>query len=155
MNTQQITIVYSDVEIRYDESSNRWNFELRGRERFADSLKAAKEAIDKPEPVKKKPFARISAFRTVRWPMRGQSTFEKVEVTSVAAREGDGPSIQVWVVTRGSSEKVAANSIYQDTPGNIALMETYVEREKEVERLQAEKTKIEKSLTRIEIPSED
>ena len=59
-------VFHDGVEIEYRESDNQWFFELRGRERKADSLKAAKEAIDKPEPKPKKKFEPIAGWMTER-----------------------------------------------------------------------------------------
>jgi hypothetical protein len=43
-----MTITHDDITITYDEKDNRWHFELRGRQRSAESLAKAKEFIDKP-----------------------------------------------------------------------------------------------------------
>lgn len=51
-----ITITHNGVTITYSEVENKFVFELRGRERKVDSLREAREAIDKPAPKVKKPF---------------------------------------------------------------------------------------------------
>ena len=60
-----LTVEYSGITIEYIEDDNKFRFELRGRERKAESLKQAKEWIDKPEPVKK-PSKKFERFQVTR-----------------------------------------------------------------------------------------
>jgi hypothetical protein len=46
----EVKVVCKGIEIKYDENSNCWNFELRNLERSAETLLKAKQAIDKPTP---------------------------------------------------------------------------------------------------------
>lgn len=87
MNEQPaITVEHSGIVITYDEAANLFRFTLRGRERSAESLAKAREAIDKPVKVKGKPFERFQAWFTQ------YGSVQKVEVTSIA----EGGS-HVWI----------------------------------------------------------
>ena len=118
MKPETVVVKYAGVEITYNEDTNRWNFELRGRERNAESLAAAKKAIDAPEPMKKASFERIKVYMFERWKADGTGV-ESVEVTSVAdSRYGT----EVWIVNAGRREKVRADAVYVATPENEALI---------------------------------
>ncbi len=84
-------VTHSEIEIEYDEASNRWKFELRGRSRSAESLAKAKEAIDKVPADKQSKFPQTPAFRVGLW-----NEHELVVVTSV---KGIGwlKDLEVWV----------------------------------------------------------
>src|ERR1700676_2626833 len=119
MSEQKLTVSYGGVDITYVESTNKWNFELRSRERNVDSLTLAKEAIDKPEPIKKKPFARISAFVLASKNYTDVYIFQPVEVTCVAEQRTYRNAPQFWIVdARGKRETKDSLQVYADTPEN-------------------------------------
>jgi hypothetical protein len=117
-NQKQLSVTYEDIEIVYDESENVWRFTLRGRERSAESLAKAKEAIDKPVPADKaKPFQRVRAIH-----LNYSNTITLGEVTSIA----DGPSYrdkEVWFLSsKGDRSKKSASDIYADSSANMQLV---------------------------------
>lgn len=132
--SDNIAIVYNNVEIIYDENDNVWRFELRGRQRSTESLAKAKEAIDKPLPVGKKKFERFSAYLA-----RHDSGFKIVEVTSIA----DGPSwrnkTEVWITFDGNRQKVGLDDLYAVTPENEALIAKW--KQHDLQEKEAEKAK--------------
>ena len=75
----EIKVLYNDVEIEYDENTNLWVFELRGRARHAKSLADAKVAVDKVPAAKRKPFPAFEA-----WKMDWNNEMQPVRVTSFA-----------------------------------------------------------------------
>src|ERR1700676_2999182 len=123
--TKQITFEYEGITITYIEDTDKWNFELRGRERNADTLKGAKEIIDKPDPVKKKTFARIPGYRVSSriWDKTAKN-FTKVEVTSVADKTYGHP--EVWVTEEDKSRsKIRMEHVFVDTEKNRVSMKEY------------------------------
>ena len=73
-----ITENYKDITITYMEDANKWEFTLRGRTRAVDSIKQAREAIDKV-PVGKRKFAHFPAYYHRNY---ADNQFQKVTVTS-------------------------------------------------------------------------
>lgn len=142
MSTEKISVTYDGVDINYIERSNTWNFELRGRERHADSLKSAKEAIDKPEPKQKIPFTRIPAWMVTGAFSGHKSTqFVRVEITSIAETEGYGGILDFWIVSDGDRAKEPNTRLIADTVKNFETMRVYdskfIEREVLSKELQA------------------
>ena len=79
----EFTFTYSDVDVAYNSKNDKWEFQLRGRLRNADSPAKAKEAIDKEPAEKKKPFPRFKVYQLNRY--AGTKNRRKVvEVTSIA-----------------------------------------------------------------------
>ena len=107
MSTEtKIKSVYSDIVIEYDEERNVWLFELRGRDRSAESLVKAKEAIDKAPAPNKKAFARTPAFRFT------YNDVTKGAVTSIAGDSTYG-GVSVWFVSnKGERSKESASKVY-------------------------------------------
>ena len=120
---EKTVVEYGGIEIEYLEDVNKWRFELRGRERKADSLKAAKEAIDKPDPKEKSSFQPIEGWVSAdRWDSSSQ--WEKVKVTSIAEGGRYGTSnVEVWIVKNGKRKREYASKIHADTPANAAIRE--------------------------------
>ena len=118
-NSELIATQYAGITIEYNERENKWVFELRGRERKTDSLSAAKEAIDKPEPIKKAPFTKIPAYKY----SYSDRSFTLVTITSVADFRGYSKTRpEVWVVIpQAGRVKVYADELYAVTEGNNKL----------------------------------
>src|SRR6516225_9350131 len=116
MNT--ITVEYNKIQITYDESTNRWEFELRGRDRFSESLAKAKEAIDKPVPADKPE----PTFKPVLcWKGRWSDEWIQFTVTSIAGSKYGRQ--EVWA----SNEKTArskhpADEMHPCNPHNDAIV---------------------------------
>lgn len=154
MSENKITVTYDGVEITYVEYTNKWNFELRGRERNVDSLTAAKEAIDKPEPVKKKPFTRIPAF-VLESNYNSIAKFIPVEVTSVAESPSYRTTQQVWIVgPKGKREQKDAPYVYADTPENKMQMAKYVADSKIISGLNEQLKETLQGIAAVEVPNE-
>jgi hypothetical protein len=119
MQSNTVSVHYNGVEITYRERGNKWVFDVRGREREADSLEAAKLIIDRPEPKEKPPFDRFKAW----WVSYGDEPV-LVEVTSVALVTASWRNNkEVWI-TEYSKErrKVNAADIYPCNAHNDALI---------------------------------
>jgi hypothetical protein len=157
MSEQAVVVVkYDGLEIVYWEYENKWKFELRGRERSAESLKRAKEIIDKPDPKKKNSFKRIPAL-ILGSALIGDNgdRFKKVEVTSVAEQKYYQSSPQLWIIdSAGKREQISSNKVYQDTPENILRMNEYIAGSKTIARLRDQQEIVLNSITTVEVPSE-
>lgn len=152
--SEKIQITYDGVEITYVESTNKWNFELRGRERNVDSLQTAKEAIDKPEPVKKKPFTRVPAFILENL-YSSTAKFVPVEVTSIAERQPYSSTPYVWIVgADGHRKRQNVYYVYADTAENRMRIAKYTADAKIVEGLEKDLAKTLKGVATIEVPNE-
>jgi hypothetical protein len=143
----ELTVTYDGVEIRYEERSDRWKFCLRGRERSADSLAKAKEAIDKPEPKEKKPFERISAYYQKGW----GGGFIKVQITSIAEDSPYGSRTDVWINNEGTREKKPASSLYAITPANEKLIADWTVAETQRKALEQEQRDIVEKLEQAKV----
>jgi hypothetical protein len=143
-----VKITYSGVEIEYQEETNKWRFELRGREHKTDSLTDAKIAIDKPEPVKKQKFERIAAWqRSHSW---SETIFHKVYVTSIAESDYSG-RIQVWVVkdSNGERSKEPSETIIAANAENDMLMIEYSNLDKKIQQAEKRKSNIYKTFDKV------
>jgi len=115
---ESIKTHYDGIELEY--LDDKWVFELRGRERKADTLTKAKEIIDKPEPKDNKPFERINGFIKRAY---SDGVFLPVQVTSIAQSQNHRGEPEVWVMKDGQRCKENAHSIILHTAENIAVME--------------------------------
>lgn len=143
-----VIITHNKVEIAYDEKSNRWLFELRGRSRSAESLAKAKEYIDKPVTEKEE-----STFKPVDiWVgARFGREFEKAKATSVAERSYD--SDYLWVVREEckTRSKERASECFPRDEANTRNVEKWLELEKQKDALREQQEKITESLKPIKI----
>jgi len=128
-DTPTTTVMYNGIAVGYYESDNQWTFELRGRERTVDSLKAAKEAIDKPVEEKKPKFKPVAAFKYDSWGYSGPDNANFIPVTITSFIEGGR---YAWVQSEESKgyrssgrSKELSDSLYLDTPENILLINTW------------------------------
>jgi len=118
---------YREIEITYQEQENNWLFELRGKERTAESLTAAKAAIDAPPPKEKDSFDKIEA-----WVYEG-NTFKRCTVTSKAhCRYDDNRywvSLAEGVTKRGCMKRFQANhyNIFPVSPENDKLISQWLD----------------------------
>ena len=149
----KITVKYSGVGIEYIESSDRWRFELDGRERHADTLKNAKAAIDAPPKTKKQPFQRFEAYKFDHWSSEG---FVKVTVTSYAEpRSYSNHVSDAWITNaKGDREKVSLSILIKVTPANENLIEQWKEFGKQEREAHKQKEKISEKLERLEAPKD-
>lgn len=86
-----ITVEHNGITITYNERTDHWDFTLRGRERDAESLAKAKEAIDRPVKLTKdNTFERVTG-----WYFRYGSMVE-CTITSLSERRwGGGPNLNI------------------------------------------------------------
>lgn len=149
-------IEHNGVTITYDEPRNLFCFELRGRQRTAESLAKAREAIDKPVKEKAKPFERFKAWKrdSISW---GTSDYVEVEVTSIAEATYDEAS-EVWVNNTPGSfrsrEKIQASSVFPRNERNDAVVAEWKERQGRIKALETEQKATVKKLKSYEIPKE-
>jgi hypothetical protein len=133
---------YSNIDITYDESANRWRFELRGRERSSESLKKAKEAIDRPanDPSEKPAFIPQQAY----YRDCGSAVYGVVTVTSMA--ENRYNTQEYWIIGSKSRRKVASHNLFNVSPENTALVAKINETVKAIDDLREVKIKAESHL---------
>lgn len=145
----EVTTTYKDVEITYDEDTNVWSFELRGKMRDAGSLQAAKKFIDAPVPAGEKPaFERFEAFYVREY---GYNGAQRVTVTSIA-QPGYKKTPRFWVKTAdGKREAVEQAEICPITPENEKLVEEYEMLRKQSNHLSKEAEKRLKAMKRVKV----
>lgn len=112
---EALKTTYNGIEITYDEYADLWRFELRGRERKAETLVKAKEAIDKPEP-REKTFKPIEA-----WTNRGYETLRFVKSNITSITNGDVDS--VWCSIEGRRSKESLSRFYEVSRENDELVQ--------------------------------
>jgi len=154
------TVTYQDIKIEYLEDVNKWRFELRGRERKAESLTQAKEWIDKPEPAKKasKTFKRFEALFCKGWNSYGTLGHDKkdrivVTVTSAAHdvyRNTNTPSA-AWILNAGERSKEAVEKLFEISDENTQKWERFDALSAQIENLKKEAEKLLKSIKRIDL----
>lgn len=152
MTTEQVpSTVYQGIAIKYNEKADRWEYEREGVERYAQSLKAAKEAIDKPLPEKRGKFERFTAF------MNRYSSSEFKEVTVTSFIEDDYGRIRdAWISYPGSyrgkeREKVGLHSLIANTPENVARIAEHKALTEQIRALEEQCGKI--TFTKVEPPA--
>jgi len=152
-----VTIQYSGVAVEYLEDLNKWRFELRGRERNAESLTQAKEWIDKPEPEKKasKNFKRFDVVHAGRYSGPHKRNRSVVTVTSIASdryrNEANNPST-AWVLkANGERAKEGVYTLYPIHETNTKKWEEYDRLTVEGERIEAEKQKVLNSIETLDL----
>lgn len=154
------TVAYRDVTIEYLEDENKFRFELRGRERKAESLKQAKEWIDKPKPMKKaaknfKPIQVVFADGTYSDNRYHKKYRKVVTVTSVPAdrfrNEANNPS-HAWVSHEDNTRsKERSHNLYLIHDTNAKRWEEYDRLVVEGERIEEQKKQVLKTLEAIDL----
>lgn len=141
---------YNGIEINYVEGTDDWHFELRGRSRKADSLAKAKEAIDK-EPAEK----RTQAFPRFQAHFYSYSQWQIVTVTSVAADGYYGAGTAFWCNEKdGKRRKERDSCLYPVNPHNDALVVAIKEKDKQIEKIEKEKSDLFEKLQKAAVPAE-
>ncbi len=144
-----ITTVHNGVEILFNETEEVWEFTHNSRDRGVDSLKKAKQIIDKPITV---PFDRVEAFM-LRQNRRGYIT---VQITSVAKKGSwQNKPYEVWIVRDGNRSKVHSDDVIENTPENIARLAALDVAIGELIEKQEVRTAILGMLTHYTIPTEE
>lgn len=143
MNTAPKT-TYKGIEITFEERTEKWEFELRGRKMFRGSLADAKKAIDAPPPKDKKPFTRIEAYFAGGYSNDG---YKKVVVTSLAEENYGHPTVWISDGTRRSKEMARGLKIVNDK--NTAIIEQIKDIDKQRDILLKKKDSLERSLEDI------
>ena len=155
---QKIAVSYHGVLIAYDHHKDRWEFTLRGFDRWAPTLGKAKEAIDRLPPKKYKPFKRIKVW--VYNPCSPPDTnYLVAELTSVIADTCYGSYGQAWVSapsSEGKTErsKVHLSSIYPCNPANDALIERIEALSKRMVKLEEDRSELRGKLKWLEVKPE-
>lgn len=151
-----LTTTYNGIVIEYLEDQNKWRFELRGRERKADSLMQVKEWIDKPEPVKKstKAFKRFEALFAGGW----SNSYKKedrriVQVTSAAQDMYRGSNVPnaAWILKNGERSKESVEKLFEISEANTEKWAQYDATMETVFRLTKQAETLIKSMKRIDL----
>ena len=119
--TEIIRTSWGGTEITYNESDGKWVFELRGRERRVDSLRAAKEAIDKPEPKAKNPYKPVPCWLNV------NGGWVPGIITSIAEGRPYSRTKSLWVVSNGTRSKLDLDEVFAATGENDTIRGTVSE----------------------------
>lgn len=144
-----ITETYHDVEIRYRENDNLWAFELGGREKTADSLRGAKQAID-TAPKEKKKVVRFEAYLVG----LGRTTLEKVTVGACTKDYKGRP--QFWITdAKGSRSKVEAGALLKISAANDVIAQEVRALTVRVIELQKQREQKVEAMEHVDIPTED
>lgn len=144
-----LIITHSGIVITYDENENKFKFELRGRQRSAESLAKARETIDKPVTEKEeKTFKPVECWYKASY----GDEFKKVKVTSVAEALPYETARNVWISDQGVRSKVRSDSIYLITGANNALVERYKKLNDEIAAKAQELRDIVEKLEQLKIP---
>ena len=119
-------IEHLGVEVEYQESTNTWECEIRGRHRTFESLAKAKvgiEAEPKAKSGKVEKMEPIPVFQGGSW--RNDYTPVKGVITSFAAPSITGGAItEAWCAFKGARSKERLESLYLDTPECRAVYES-------------------------------
>lgn len=142
-----LIITHNGVEITYNESQDHWEFLLRGRQRNAQSLAKAKEAIDK-EPVEaRKKMEPIKIFMNEGYGSRPRLT--RGLLTSFDRQYGTPAA---WITINGKRSKERLERLFLDTPENAAMIMKIFEVQKQIEALETVTHDMYKTLTKPEEP---
>lgn len=149
MSDEAMKCTYSDIEISYNEDKDRWDFELRGRRRSAESLAKAKEAIDKePAEKRKQVFPRFTAYR-----FRYGQEIETVTVTSVADEQGFG-GLRFWIAGKNGREKERCTMLFPVNESNDAIIIEMQSIQTQMDALEEKKDALREKLQSATIPKE-
>jgi hypothetical protein len=158
MATESMLITtHKNVKISYTEDSNKWEFDLRGRHYIKDSVRECRVIIDKPAPVSKKSsFEPVEAYIYDRY-CSSVGKFQKIRVTSVAAREYPNDSPACWTVDKqGTLSKNGVHNLFQITGQNDILIDEHRSLDRKIkEAALRQRTIIEKLLVKIVLPTEE
>jgi hypothetical protein len=145
-----IQVVHDETTITYNESEDKWEFTLRGRDRSAESLAKAKEYIDKPVPAEKaKPFEKIPA-----WLLDYNRKPVQVEVTGVAERTRYGGEEEVWIKSGATRCKQKVRNIVPSNRKNDELIASMLCNLEDQRKLSNEYEKLRQKLDPLVIAKE-
>ena len=146
-----LTTTHNGITISYHEKENIWCFELRGKERFRNTLLEAKAAIDAPAPKDKVPFKRTPAFYK-----HFGAGIDRVEVTSVAALPGYASCrTEYWIVDANKNRlKVWGTDLFAITPKNEDLVSQIELNRKEIEHLHGVNIELAENLDKFTPPKD-
>jgi hypothetical protein len=145
----EMSVVYAGITIVYTEADNLWRFELRGRDRSADSLAKAKEFIDKHPAEKGKPFERVKAYLTSRF----DGEYKPCEITSIA--ESSWGTNCAWISIDGKRKKENVGRLIPATPENDSIIAQIVVMNAERTKLTKQIGTLDSSMKRYKVPSEE
>lgn len=150
MNTENpIKVEYNGTEITYNEANARWEFTLRNRDRYAETLTKAREAIDKPVPEKAKPFERVQCW------YEGYDGWEKVMVTSVAERRW-GDQYKLWVMdSKKNRSKQWNTSLFPCGPCNNEVVAAISTLKTQINELTDKRDKLKNHMTHLHVQEEE
>ena len=148
---QELKQTYKGITIAYEEYENKWVFELRGKERSVDSLKTAKEEIDKPPPKEKKPFMKVEVWRDGFGYSRGDG-FVKVVVSSIADAEARHGYVAAWLTYNKERRKEDISGLFLVNAHNDAIVQAIATKRGEIEAAQEAVVAMIGKLKPFEIP---
>lgn len=145
--SELIKQTYENVEIRYNEGTDKWTFELGGKERFASSLREAKEAIDKA-PKSRRAVARFPAL------LVGWNSDKLDEVTVGAFSKNHRGQFQFWVTNDGSRSKESVDQLIKLNDTNAPLIAEARELTEQINELKKRRAERIAAMERVDVPAE-
>lgn len=152
MSMVEMKTTYEGIEIAYDEKANVWRFELRNRQRSAESLAKAKEAIDKPSPEPKKQFRRVKAWATEGY---SDNRYELVDVTSVADGSRVSRTLEVWISTKDGRKKKYVSNCFPSNEANDKIVASIKELSGQIDALVEQRRTLQRELQPLKIEEEE
>lgn len=143
-----LTTEYNGVEIKYSERNNQWVFELKGREKSADSLADAKGVIDHT-PKEQKKVTRFEAYLS-------PFMVGVIEISTVGAcSKNYRGNAEFWITNSdGKRSKEPAERILKITPENDRLVVNANQLVKQIREFSHQWAALVASMERVDIPQE-
>lgn len=149
-----ITVEHNGITITYNERFNRWDFTLRGRERFSETLAKAREYIDRP--YKEKPQTKFERVNC--WYFR-YSDVMTCTVTSIGVPRwtGSDPQVNITFKDEGRSKlnRVDSTAIYPQNEKNDALVAEWKQCAEQIKALREQQDAIIKKMKCYVLPKEE
>ncbi len=113
------------VDIEYNEATNQWDCEIRGRARHFESLKKAKEGVEAEPKTKSGKVEKMQPIPVFKWGSRyGDRKLMFGAITSFAEPSRAGAEVrEAWVMFNGARSKDTLSSLYMDTPESHRVFE--------------------------------
>jgi hypothetical protein len=136
---------YKNVEIEYRESANAWFFEIGGKEKSAENLRAAKLQIDA---APKKKIEKWEAYE-----IGDDHEHRQPAIVSVGAQVEDYRSRPAFWIKRDGEQKrkISRMALVKITPANDAKLAEIRRLQAEIDKLDEEQADLETSLERVDL----
>jgi hypothetical protein len=144
----EATIKYRDIEIKFNESNEKWSCSLGGALYSKAKLSEVKKRIDKFIKDESE-FKDMPGIANESWRRMGDGkNFRNITITSVT---DDGSA---WIRdANGNREEISSyKDIYKDNEKNRKLIEAFETNRASINKIEDENSKIKEELERLSIP---